>query len=127
MAASLSVVFAIPGGEFFINVRPVADRYETNDTRFAIDFVDDTIAANTKLPQPVELAEERHSTFWVGGNGTNRRFDSSFQIWMERTDNLGNMGRDVWTERIHAERRFLMGDSGSPKTSSKERPVLRLR
>jgi hypothetical protein len=46
---------------------------------------------------------------------------------MERTDYIGNMGRDVCTERIHGERRFLMGDNGSPKTSSKERPVLRLR
>jgi hypothetical protein len=95
MPASSSGVFTKVDGEIFIYVCAVADSYEMNRARLAIDFVDDTIAANTKLPQAFEFAEERHSTFWIGGNGANRRFDNSFQIWMERTDDLRNMGRDV--------------------------------
>ena len=77
---------------------PVADRYEADGGRLAIDRVDDPKATHAKLPQPVEFAEQRNATIRVRGNCTNCGFDGSLQARMERADHLGYMRRDVRTE-----------------------------
>jgi hypothetical protein len=43
---------------------------------------------------------------------------------MKRTDDDGNVRRDNGAKGCHALRRFLVGVTGSPKTSSKESPFL---
>jgi hypothetical protein len=43
---------------------------------------------------------------------------------MEGSDNFGHMWRDDRLKRLHADRRFLARVTGSPKTSSKDRPFL---
>ncbi len=84
----------------------VADRYEPNDTGLAVDRIDVPKTANAKLPSPVEFAEKRHATFWLGGNDTNCRLDGPFKVGMERADDLGHMGKDVRTEWESGVRRF---------------------
>ena len=100
----------------------MADGDEAYDPRLSVDRVDDSKTADAILPQAVEFAHERLPALWVGCNCTNSRFDGTFQVWMERTDHLSHMRRDIGTEGIHAVRRFLEGVSGSPNTSSKEKP-----
>lgn len=61
----------------------MADGYKANGARFAVDRVDDPKAANAKLSQAVEFAEQRLAALRVGGDGANRRLDGTFQIGME--------------------------------------------
>jgi len=100
----------------------MADGDEANDPRFAVDRVDDSKTADAILPQAVEFAHERFPTLRVSRNAANSRLDGTFQVRMECADHLSHMRRDIGTEGIHAVRRFLAGMSGSPNTSSKERP-----
>lgn len=100
----------------------MADGYEANYMRLAVDGVDDSKAANAILPQAIEFAHERFPALWICRNAANSRFDRTFQVRMEGTDHLGHMRRDIGTEGSHAVRRFLAGVKGSAKTSSNERP-----
>lgn len=102
----------------------MADGHEADRASLAVDGIDDTKAANAKLPQPVEFPEQRVTTLGISGNGANRRLNRALQVWMERADHLGNMRRDVGAKGLHAVRRFFTGVTGSPKTSSKESPFL---
>ena len=111
-----------PSGQILIHMPAMANGYEANNARLAVDGVDDPKAADAVFPQPVEFAEQRHPTLGVGGNGTNGSFDRTIQVRMERPDHLSHMRRDVRTEGIHALRRFLRGVTGSPNTSSKASP-----
>lgn len=102
----------------------MADGHEADGARLAVDGIDDPKPADAKLPHSRKLTEERLSTFWVCGDGTDRRLDRPFQVRVERTDDINNVGRDIRTERLHADRRFFVGAIGSPKTSSNDRPFL---
>ena len=100
----------------------MVDGDEANDPRLTVDRVDDSKAADAIFPQAVEFSHERFPAFRVACNAANSRLDGPFQVWMERTDHLSHMRRDIRTEGIHTVRRFLAGVNGSPNTSSKERP-----
>lgn len=104
----------------------VTDGHQANDSAFLIDGIDDAKAAHAILSEPIKFALKRLSTCGIGGNGPNGRLDRSFQIGMERADHLRDMRRDVRTERVHAVRRFFMGASGSPNTSSNDSPLFLL-
>ena len=110
------------GGEIFIDRLMMADGNEANDPRLAVDRIDNSKAADAILPQAVEFAHERLPTFLVGRNATNSSLDRAFEVGMESADHFSHMQREIWTEGIHAVRRFLAGVNGSPNTSSKERP-----
>ena len=105
----------------------MADGHEANHSGSAVDGIDDPKASDTILPQPVEFTLKRLPTFRVIRNSTNRSFDGTFQVRVERTNYLGDMRRDVGPKEPHAVRRFFAGVNGSPNTSSKERPFLRVR
>ncbi len=100
----------------------MADGHQANHPRFAIDGVDDSKAADAIFPQPIQLTLERLPAFRVIRNRTNCSFDGPLQVRMERPENLSHMRRDVESKRCHTVRRFLRGVTGSPKTSSKDRP-----
>jgi hypothetical protein len=100
----------------------MADCHEANFVGFVIDGIDDSEAANAKLAQPVELAQQRLATFRISGNGADRELDGSFQIEKKRLDRVCDVRRDVDAKQRYAGRRFLGRLIGSPKTSSKERP-----
>jgi len=110
-------------GQLLIHMPTVADGHQTNDSCFLVDSIDNAKTANAILSEPIKFALERLSTCRIGGNGPNGRLDRSFQVGMERADHLRDMRRDIRTERIHAVRRFFMGASGSPNTSSNDSPL----
>lgn len=111
-------------GQFLIHVLAMVDGHQANHPRFAIDGVADWKAADAIFPQPIELTRERISSFRVLCNGTNRSFAGTFQVGMERSEDLSHMRRDIRMERTHAVRRFLTGVNGSPNTSSNVSPFL---
>ena len=112
---------------FFIDMSAMADRHEANRAGFAIDGIDDPKAANAKLRESVKRAARWLATFWIRGGRANRCLDRSFQVGMERADDLGHMRRDDGLKGFHAVRRFFTGVSGSPNISSKESPFLPVR
>ena len=46
-----------PGGQLLIHMPAMANGYEADDARLAVDGVDDLKAADAVFPQPVEVAE----------------------------------------------------------------------
>ncbi len=66
------VFLAKPGGEFFVDRLAMADCHDTNRTSPAVDSVNDSKAANAKLPQSVEVAQQRLTAFRIDGNRANR-------------------------------------------------------
>jgi hypothetical protein len=90
----------------------VADGHQANDSCFLLNGIDDAKAAHAILLEPIKFALKRLSTCGIGGNRPNGRLDRSFQIGMERADHLRDMRWDVWTELVHAVRRFFMGARG---------------
>jgi hypothetical protein len=50
----------------------MTDRHEADGADLKVDGIDDPKAANAKLPQPVELAEQRLDAFGISGNSANR-------------------------------------------------------
>ncbi len=109
--------------QLLIHMPTVADGHQTNSQHSLIDGIDDPKATNTIFPEPIEFPPERLPTFWVNGNRTNSELDRLLQIRMERSDHFRDMRRDIRTEEVHAERRFLMGVRGSPNTSSNDSPL----
>lgn len=81
--ATGSVIRSKFGSQLFIDMSAMADGYEANHPRLAVDRVDDSKSANAKLPQSVEFAKQWLAAFRVGGDGANRRLDGSFQIGVE--------------------------------------------
>ncbi len=114
------------GGQLFVDRSAVTDCHEPNRRTLAVDGIDDAKATDPELSQPFELTAERYPTFRIGCDRAHGSFDGLFQIGMERSDDLGYMRRDDGLERFHAVRRFFTDTSGSPKTSSNERPFLRV-
>ena len=102
----------------------MTDGHEADHTPLAINGVDDSKAADTVFPQPIELALKRLPSLGVGRKGANCSFDGAFQVGMERSNDLRHMRRNVRTEGNHAVRRFLTGVNGSPNTSSNVSPFL---
>jgi hypothetical protein len=102
----------------------MADGHETNHAGLAIDSINDSKASDTILPQPVEFTLKRLPTFRVIRNSTNRSFDGAFQVRVERSNDSRHMRRDIRAEGTHAVRRFLIGTTGSPNTSSNVSPFL---
>jgi hypothetical protein len=102
----------------------MVDGHQVTYPRSAIDGVADWKAADAIFPQPIELTLERISSCRVLCTGTNRSFTGTFQVGMEKSEDLSHMRRDIRTERTHAVRRFLTGVKGSPNTVSNVSPVL---
>lgn len=111
-------------GQFLVHISAMTDGHEADHTPLAIDGVDDSKASDTVFPQPIEFALKRLPSLGVGRKGANSSFDGSFQVGMERSNDLSHMRRNVRTEGIHAVRRFFTGVNGSPNTSSKVSPFL---
>lgn len=112
--------------KLFVDRLAMADCHEPNRRCLAVDGIDDAEAADPKLSQPFEFTAERYSAFRIGGDCADGSFDGLFQVGVKRPDDLGHMRRDDGLERFHAVRRFFTEASGSPKTSSNERPFLRV-
>lgn len=110
--------------EVFVDRLARVNCHEADGVAGSVGSVDDPETAHAKFPEPPQCAAQRLPAFRVEGNRANRGFDRSFQIGMERADDLRHMRRDVRTEGVHAGRRFLAGAIGSPNTSSNERPFL---
>lgn len=105
----------------------MSDCHKANRACFAVNGIDDSKAADPKRPQAVELTAERLSIFRIGYGRSYHCFDGLLQVGMERPNDLSHMWRDDRLKRLRTVRCFLAGVSGSPKTSSKERPFLRVR
>ena len=104
--ASCSGFSSEAGGQFFICITAMADGYETDHTRSAIDSINDSKAADTILPQPVEFALKQAPSLGVSCKGVSSSFDRVFQLWMERLNDLSYMRRDIRAEGTHAVRHF---------------------
>lgn len=113
--------------EVFVDRLARANGHEANGVAGSVGGIDDPKAAHAKLPESAQLAAQRLPAFRIDGNRANRGFDRSFQIGMERADDLRHMRRDDGLKGLHAVRRFLAGAIGSPNTSSNERPFLPVR
>ena len=90
----------------------MTDCHEANLVSLSVARVDDSEAANTKLPQAGKFAKQRLATFWIGGDSAYRCHNGSFQVGMKRADDLSNMRRDVGPKEPHAVRRFFAGVNG---------------
>ena len=53
----------------------MADCHEANRASPAFDGIDDPKAANAKLPQSVEFAQQRLATFRISGDGADRELN----------------------------------------------------
>ena len=113
-----------PGGEFLIHMTPMADGHEVDDPRLAVDRIDDSEPSDSKLPQAGQFPHKGFATLRVDCDGSNSRFDGTLQFGMKRADRISDMRRDIGTEGRHTVRRFFAGVTGSPNTSSNERPFL---
>jgi len=122
--ASCSGFSSESSGQFLVHILAMADGHEANHAGSAIDGINDSEASDTILPQPVEFTLKRLPTFRVIRNSTDRSFDGTFQVRVERSNDSRHMRRNVQAEGTHAVRRFLIGTIGSPNTSSNVSPFL---
>jgi hypothetical protein len=111
-------------GQFLIHIAAMADSHETNHAGLAIDSINDSKTSDAILPQPLKFTLKRLPAFRVVRKGTNRGFDGTFQVRVEKSNDSCHMRRDIRAEGTHAVRRFLIGTTGSPNTSSNVSPFL---
>lgn len=112
--------------QLFVDRLAMANRHEPNRRRYSVDGIDDAKAADSELSQPFEFTVTWYSAFRIGCDCADRSFDGLFQVGVERPDDLGHMWRDDGLERFHLVRAFFTDMSSSTKTSSNERPFLRV-
>lgn len=103
----------------------MTDGHEANGSSLMIDGVDDPKSSHSILPEPFQFSAEWFATGRIGCNRADGSFDRLFKVGMERANDVRHMRRDNGLKRLHAVWRFLARVSGSPNSSSNDRPFFR--
>lgn len=114
-----------PLRQFFVDRSPVTDGHEANSSSLMIGGVNDPKSANSIFPEPFQFSAEWFAAGWIDRDRADGSFDRLFEVGMERANDLRHMRRDNGLKRLHAVRRFFPGVSGSPNSSSNDRPFFR--
>ena len=113
-------------GDLVIDSAPMANREDSDRSLASVDGIDEPIPSHPELPQPLEVSTERRAGGGIDGDGAKGGLDPALDLWREVANDLGHVRREVDPPDRHYRGRRLGVTSGSPNTSSNDRPRRRV-
>ncbi len=106
----------------FVDRAPRANGDNSDGPVGSINAVDDAEPTNAVLPVTLQFLLKGFAIVRIGADGSYGVLDAALQFWREMADDFGDGRRDIRPETSHYRLRFFTGWSGSPNTSSKDKP-----